>query len=203
MPAKKSSGKSMDITKPNAAPESSSRPIIVTNRPLLQDPMVTDASPTDADGEPKPVASPIAGSSKKIEPLTEATTETEPEDEKVADTGDAPAEPDTDEPEEKVVEINSDDDTKAQAAVVDAVVEGSTKSTEQLADDVEAARQEKVQQLVESKKYIVPLGQVTKRKQNQRSIMILVVLLVIVGAYVAADLGYIPLPFELPFQLFR
>ena len=199
MPAKKSSGKSMDVTKPNAAAESSSRPIIVTNRPLLQDPMVTDSAPTDTDGEPKPVQAPIAGSSKKIEPLSEGPAEKEDQEEM---TGDVTTDVDISEPVES--EANSDDDeSKTQAAVVDAVVAGSTKSTEQLADEEEAARQEKVQKLIESKKYVVPLGQVSKRKKNQQSVIILTVLLLLVGAYVAADMGFIPLPFDLPFELIK
>lgn len=198
----------MDITKPNAAPESSSRPIIVTNRPLLQDPMMTDAAPSADDDDAKPNPGPLAGSSKKIQPLADESSEETPstDNESVTqETEDALVPEEAEDTDEKETEKESspEDDDKAQAAVVDAVVAGSTKSTDQVADDIESARQEKVQQLIESKKYVVPLGQATKRKQHQQSVIMLVVLLVIVGVYLAADFGLIPLPFELPFQFFQ
>ena len=202
---KKSAGKSMDVMKPGATtPESTGRPIIVTNRPIMQDPMVKEADTSDdkAAEETTPKGTVSSGSSKVIAPLgsQEKTDEATPAAE-TDETSD-----DSDKPEvEAISSIPTPEEEQAQAAVVDAVVAsaGSNQSPEQQEQIAQDERHQRVQKLVESKKYVVPIGQVSRKKLHQQLFLLVGLAVVVFGAYLAADMGYIPLPFELPVHILK
>jgi len=79
----KSAPKVFDISKPGkSAPSSSSKPIIVSNRPILKDPMMVDEQPEDK--EDKEETSPTAISHVKIVPLTPDDDKDEAADQKDA-----------------------------------------------------------------------------------------------------------------------
>ncbi len=206
------SSKSMDIaTKGKKMPDTSARPIIVTHRPIMQDPMVTkDETPVS----PTPQ---LARSGKALTPDTtetdgqenepEQTTnaeepeqpqETQPEEtpkpdepaQEVAKDGvkDEPAErqsaePDTKKDESKPV-ASQTEDKDTQAAVVDAVVDQADVSSKKLKDDEARAEQEtrdKLAKLIADKKYFVPIGQVKKRKNRRNLVVLTLVVLVAVA----------------------
>lgn len=198
MPAKKPT-KSMDIQKPgDSAPDTSSRPILVTNRPMLQDPMmVSDQTPTaEKSAEEAPAsAQPMASGAKTIEPekdfAEESTKEKAPEDT----------------PPEVVAEKTQDslpdekDVAAAEAAaVVDAVVatanKGSGNSETEKQADADAKRKQAVQVLVDSKKYFVPTGQVSRLQHNKQVLILLILVAVVALVFLAVTLGFIPSPIE-------
>ncbi len=198
MPAKKPT-KSMDIQKPGeTAPDTSGRPILVTNRPMLQDPMmVSDQAPAaekSAEDAPAP-AQPMASSAKTIEPEKEFTDATAKE--KVSE--EAPVEVPEEKPLEEAHDSLPDENSAAEdSAVVDAVIatanKGSGNSEAEKQADADAKRKQGVQVLVESKKYIVPIGQVSRRKHNQQVLTLIILIALAAIAFLAVTLGYIPSP---------
>lgn len=202
MAATKKAGKSMDIQKPGeAAPDSSSRPLIVTSRPIMQDPMLTepgDKPESEAEASPKEQKS-MATSSKTIEPPK--SDDSAAEETEAAPTEDAEEKPlaqatDSIEPSSAT---SSDG-----AAVVDAVVNASPSlSNEQKADEADEKRKQAAQVLIDSKKYVVPIGQVSRARKNRQAIWLLILLVLIVAGYVVVDMGLVALPFELPIDLIK
>lgn len=199
---KKPNGKSMDIQKPgDAAPDSSSRPLIVTSRPIMQDPMLTETS-----DKPQPVAETtkeeqkiVASPTKIIEPpKADSLNSDEAEPDVPEDTDEKPLAPATD-------SIDPSSSTaSSESAVVDAVVNASPSlSTEQKADEADEKRKQAAQVLIESKKYVVPIGQVSRARKNRRAVWLLLFLLLVATSYVVADMGLISLPFELPIDLIK
>lgn len=76
----------MDVEEPGtSAPSSTSKPVIVTNRPILKDPMVVEATDEKADKPAEKTDAAVRGSSgkPKLEPLT-APTLAEDENEDVS-----------------------------------------------------------------------------------------------------------------------
>lgn len=199
---KKPAGKSMDIQKPGgAAPDSSSRPLIVTSRPIMQDPMLTEASDKpepETEAAPKEQKS-MTTSIKTIEPPKDATTASEQAEATPAkDAEEKPLAPATD-------SIDPSSNTSSdEAAVVDAVVNASPSlSTEQKADEADEKRKQAAQVLIDSKKYVVPIGQVSRARKTRRTVWLIVFLVLILAGYVVADIGLVALPFELPIDLIK
>lgn len=199
---KKPAGKSMDIQKPGeAAPDSSSRPLIVTSRPILQDPMLTEVSDKaepEVDAAPKEQKS-MTTSAKTIEPPKDDSPVAEKaEAAPTEDTEEKPLAPATD-------SIDPSSSTSSDgAAVVDAVVNASPSlSNEQKADEADEKRKQAAQVLIDSKKYVVPIGQVSRARKTRRTVWLVVFLVLIVAAYVVADIGLVALPFELPIDLIK
>lgn len=199
---KKPAGKSMDIQKPGeAAPNNSSRPLIVTSRPIMQDPMLTEASDKpepETEAAPKEQKS-MTTSAKTIEPPKSddpavAGAEVDPSE----DEEDKPLAPATD-------SIDPSSTTSSnEAAVVDAVVNASPSlSTEQKADEADEKRKQAAQVLIDSKKYVVPIGQVSRARKTRHLIWLLVFIVLITAGYVVADMGLVALPFELPIDLIK
>ena len=99
-PAKKGDSKKLaDVAKPGTTtPDATARPIIVTNRPILQDPMVVEEA-SSADDTPATEATPATPSSAKvtIKPIsvTDNTASEAPTDEAVK-TEDTETEPEAD-----------------------------------------------------------------------------------------------------------
>jgi hypothetical protein len=185
--------KTMDISKPGkSAPDTSSRPVIVTHSPTVQDPMVkTDQTPEET---PKPTE-PVVHTSRVIQPLTDNSEPEEPKsDSKKTD----------EEIKEDKTESNEE---SSEAAVVDAVADQAdlgpkNKKMGELSEE-EKKKQEELNNLIAEKKYFVPIGQVAHRR-NQRAVLVVVALLVILaGVYLAIDAGLVNLNVNLPFDLIK
>ncbi len=187
--------KTMDVSRPGkAAPDSSSRPVIVTHRPMVQDPMVKDK---DESKEPEDeTKKTMSYGNKVIAPLSE---ESNTEDSKTAvDETKTEVKETEDKPEETTKEEKpatspedietkpSSDQTGEEEAVVDATAEQVKTNKKPELSAEEKKRQEAIQKLVNEKKYVLPIGQFTKRRNNRRAVLILV--LVAVVAFMAADL---------------
>jgi hypothetical protein len=189
-----------DVSKPGeATPSSTSRPIINDHRASINqaDPMVTEHRP----GTKSPI---LANSERKIiAPLTD----TEKAETTVA----------TDKPaEEATVESSaSDKETKTEekpaeqasegAAVVDAVADQAADKRKQAeVDKKEQEHQEELHKLIEEKTYNLPIGE-AKRKRNTRisTGMLILLLAIVVGAYLAIDAGLIKVNIPLPYQFFK
>jgi hypothetical protein len=205
---KSTSGKSMDIQKAGeAAPDSSGRPIIVTHRPMLQDPMMAPAgeaasSETKKEDDKQPLSQSMTSSAKTIEPPKGSETT---EDKKTAE---AAPEPEAEEvPEEKSPEVTDSIAPNEETAVVDAVIasagNGSEKSETQKQEDEDAKHKQAVQVLVDSKKYFAPIGQVSRRKHNRRVITWVALLIVVAVSVFVVYTGIVSLPTEQVLNLFR
>lgn len=195
----KNSKKMADVTKPGkTTPNTTARPVIVGHKPLLkQDPMVNGSSDEEVQEQANKEQLDTNHTAKVIEPLKEESPkddETKPE--KTDSTDDT-----------KETENSTTDEDKPQseeAAVVDAVAEqaGSKKKETELSEE-EKKKQEEINQLIEEKKYFVPI-KIASHKRNTRSAVIaVIVLLVVAGIYLAADAGAIKLPFSLPFNFIK
>lgn len=110
--SKTSGGKILDITHPSkVTPPATSKPVIVSNRPIIKDPMVSGGAATPLDikdeSEPATTSAPVAPSKTKlvIQPLSEKDKET-PVKEPAAKAEESVAEPELneEEPDQKEAE---------------------------------------------------------------------------------------------------
>jgi hypothetical protein len=190
------SKKSMsDVAKPGAsAPSSSSRPIIVEHRAAIRpDPMISE------EDKPETKKPALAGSERKvIAPLTPAEADEKKEAEKPAEEPAKDIEP-TETPEPAEEETASEG-----SAVVDAVAgQASDRKKEVSEEKKEKEHQEALRKLVEEKTYSLPIGEAKTTRNARWSMVVLILLVVLVGAYVAADAGLFTLPFSLPLNLIK
>lgn len=212
MASKPDDKKTMDVAKPGkSAPDTSARPVLVTHRPMVQDPMVKDDPKADSSSEAlakgedqtaddtKSKPEPTTHGEKVISPVSdptvaEATEEPKPE----------PAE--VPEPVETAKPEKSAEETRAEeAAVVDAVADQATsdKRKQNELTDEEKAKQEAIQKLITEKKYFVPVGQVSHRRNQRLAIVFLVLVILLAGAYIAIDAGVIDIGVKLPLELIK
>lgn len=179
------SKKTMDVTKPgNSSPDTSSRPVIITHKPEVSDPMVNKTSETSVSPEKKEVTS---THNKVIQPLTNKD-------------------------EEQTIENSSADNTKTseqkeadqEAAVVDAVAgQADLGKKNDQKENEDKKRNEELQKLVDEKKYFVPIGQVSRRRNRRVLLVFIAILLIIAGVYLALDAGLIKNSIDLPFNLIK
>lgn len=190
----------MDIMHPGTGKpaDATTRPIIVTNRPVLQDPMVSGASDTpNVVPSAEPVSAPSPSSSKLVvQPLTAAPADTdadgviEPGEMKPAES-EVKADPSPDEPApdrssdktEPTDEADEDADGTPTTAAADAELAASAKAMEE------------IDNMVEEKTYFLPINSVEKRRSKHVFIfgMLLIVLLAVLWLDVALDAGFIKL----------
>jgi len=183
--------KIFDISKPGkTAAEPSSKPIIVSNKPALQDPMVKekidDFLAQDLDEPKKPEKKPetseekpkIAAEKVKIEPIKE----TEKTDEEKEATKETPQE-DKETPKDKKEPKETNDQKGVVGAIVD---QASEKRKAEIEDQDTKKREKEISRLVESKKYFVPIGE-KKRKRKTRHLLLLLVF-VLIASVMTVDL---------------
>lgn len=138
--------------------------------------------------EPTETTSVTSTHNKVIKPLSEqAPEESKPEKEE--------------EPEKKET---SEEETAKEAAVVDAVAgQADLGKKNDPHDEEERKKLEAVAKLVEEKKYFVPIGQVAHRRNQRALIIFLILLIALVGGYLAIDAGLVEVGVELPFNLIQ
>ena len=201
---KKPAGKPIaDVAHPGkSAPSASSRPVIVTNRPILKDPMMVDedAKTTLAEAStPKDEATEKSSSSGltklKIQPpaTPAAQPAEEPKSEPEKDTAAGP-EPDEIAAETKQAEpapASADDAEKPQ---VDTTAPDPTAEIEAEAKK-QAEHDNAIQKLADSKQYFLPINSVEKRRSKRFVALGIVVSLILVAAWadIALDAGLIHL----------
>lgn len=194
-PAKASDKKvKPDVARPGrSAPSSTSRPVIVTNRPILKDPMVVDVKFEDEDfGEDNLTH---AGA-PKLQPLD-------------TEQGEGPEDRQTEQPakkeepakeEEKVPSTSSESETKLDAEPPNDQAQASKTGSEPEFDEkdkIEAAEHAKqqaaVQELIDSRKYELPINSVEKRKARHFVVLgiLLAAFLALAWADIALDAGLI------------
>ncbi|HUP26365.1 MAG TPA: hypothetical protein VM124_01820 [Candidatus Limnocylindrales bacterium] len=198
--ASKETPKAMDVAKPGKVlPDSSARPVIITHRPMVQDPMVKADDKTDDGPDTKTPDSSIKISSgthgdKVIKPVSESlkAPETNEEIDPKPETSVA-----DDTPESK-------EDASAEAAVVEAVAdqaEVSVSKRDGKPTEEDKAKAEHLKKLIASKTYFLPVGQVARRRNRRMSVVLLLLIMLAAGAYLAIDakviLGNVKLPIEL------
>ena len=189
MPSKK-----MIDVKKDAPAEATSKPVIVTNRPIMADPMVKQASGApelEAAEKPKEVRAPSA-SKIVIQPIIHnddpEPVETPKPELKEEST---PVEPETPEPEQPA-EGGEPEDTQLPADATD-------KPTEE-DDPAEIERRPQLHVLVESQKYFLPITTAEQRKSRRTVVLgtILAIVLLLAWADIAVDAGLVNLPVNLP-----
>lgn len=201
---KKTSKKQVfDVAKPGKTPaEASARPIIVTHKPVVEDPMVSKNQPPDPDEEKpstEPATKPTGESSithgeKVLAPLHENTAEKP----KAAD--------EEDKTEDKAENKPTEQATDSTASDINAAAEELNEKKVQQEEDAKESkedleRQEKVTKLIEEKKYFVKVSETHHRHQSKSlGIIILCLLLVLIGVYIAIDTGLIETDFQLPYE---
>ncbi len=202
--------KVFDITKPGKGmPSSSSRPVIVSHKPSVQDPMVSSTSSPaeDVTGEEVAVedsAEKILKRPKKlrIEPLN-TTIETDSEDEEDVTVEDQLAQSEDEQKENP----DKDDNTKNEGSgerddVADAAADVATKKQAQEEAEKKAAEREKrqaeVNTLIANKQFFVPINAVKKRRAKLYVFLFLLALVFIAVGFLAAldaeliDIGITP-----------
>lgn len=184
-PAAKDS-KVFDVAKPGkTTPSTTSRPIIVTNHQLLQDPMVVDEqTSTDTPGEPaQPTTGKVLTGKLKIEPISK------PEDLKPAEDPEPEAatdpEPDTDDT------IEDQDD-----AVGRDTIKKASSDEQELIDKKAAEHQANLDKVALAKTYYLPINQVERRRSKHIAAagILLIILLGVAWGDVALDAGLVSIP---------
>ena len=166
-----------DVARPGKTPaDPTSRPIIVGHRPMLhQDPMVSNSDDADEPSVDETVPKKKSGfGTNTIQPSEEAAEEARDTKEKEA-------------AEEKIEEdkTDSDDQFGSSSAAVDALAgEVSAKREAEKASEAELKKQAELEGIIESRKYFVPVGEVSKRRMN---LIILGVLIFLILAVVAIN----------------
>lgn len=175
--SQKSSPKSMnDVTKPGQTPaQPTSRPVIIGHTAeLAQDPMVAIE---DAAAKTTPVVQPLA---VKVE---EKIIETPPENE-------LPVEESTEDPTPAEETAEDEGPKESSAAAVEAVAsEVSAKREAEKENEADLKRVAELEEVIASRKYFVPVGEVSKRRMTRLIVGMLLVLLVLlaVGINFAID----------------
>lgn len=187
----KNDQKTMDVTQPgDTAPDTTARPVIVTHRPMVQDPMMKAEEKTEENPTPEPPKKAEPVHNKVIQPLNEESTKENKEPEVISEAA----------PEQKP--------ETSESATVDAVVSGAGSTNKKKKDEQsseEKAKQETLQKLTADKTYFVPIGQGRHRRNSHRAwtALTLLIVTVIVGAYLAVDAGIIQTSVTLPVDVIK
>jgi hypothetical protein len=188
--------KVFDIARPGSGrPVEASRPVIANRSISVKDQMVTGVP-----NPPKEVLSAPSVSRKIIAPITEEDTLAPVATEVAATTTEEIAK----EPEvEKAVD---DTPTGSETAAVDALADATGKSREdQKAAEEQLKRDAALQELINSKKYVVPLAHdSTKNGDSKLAIIVLLALILLAsGAYIAIDSKVLKTNINLPYHFFK
>jgi len=187
--------KVFDVAKPGAtSPSSTSKPVIVGHKNMIDDPMVKAAASATLDGVPADDKESKANKesdesvgphqAKDIKPLNEPN-------EQAAES--APSEP------AKPAESNATDLTNIEAAktetadgkpagATDSLPETETDKTAEKPDKVdeeEQAKQAAIQKLIESKQYVVHVGEAHHRKHSKNMMIVIALVVLLLDGFTA------------------
>lgn len=184
----------------------------------IVDSTVNDAvkvsTPKDVPAKTESVAgSEKAPASADTEPTVVAETEDTPvEEEQVSEK--TPAEPeavaasDAVEPKQETDQVSTPEESpeSSETASVDALAEASEKpKLDQKLQEEESKREAALQELIDSKKYFVPLAHDSSKPKKRSGFMVFLVLLLVllVAGYVLVDAGIIDVGIKLPYDLIK
>jgi hypothetical protein len=225
-----------DVKRPDkVAPSSSSRPILVTNRPTLKnDPMMTpDDTKSDDDDtrtqpmshSPKiiaPVSADLLSSSDDSDEKSADSDENKVEDEQANDntqsseaTGKADSEevsssePDEDKAASSGSAIDGHGLKSAELPVTEIKPPSSDDERDPEAEvtaqeiaiaEAEAKREEEVEGIIASGKYVVPINAIERRRSRTATalLVLLAVVLAVILADAVADVGIVHVPASFP-----
>jgi len=207
-----------DVAHPDkTAPSMSSKPIIVTNRPLMKDPMVVEETPAEATEEPVAASSAtrikitplspnlntddksgVSDDTKEpdaAEPAAQAAASDEPEvatgAPDTSEASDAQPEPEpAATPEEPAITPEA---TDASGETPEGDVDGAMKKADTEAERKAAERIEELNKLAADKTYFLPINQRAHRRAHRMLVLTILVLVVLAIVWVdlALDAGLI------------
>ncbi len=209
--------KVFDVTPPGEAmPPSSGRPIIVTHKPGVSDPMVSpknkeleennkqeeETTPSAGEGQEMVIAKPkkarIEPLNTNIVPESPAKTAPDPEAEEKQEVS-------TDDPTDVATETADtssvvDDDTAHDIADVANEIAAKKEAQSEAAkrEAERAKRQEEIEALINSKEFFVPINSVQKRRSMKLILAVTVVFLVVIGFLLVLDLELIDIGIDPP-----
>ena len=211
-----------DVSKPGrTAATPTSRPIITPRGGMIkQDPMVSGASNdkgvVDEKSESrisakpelklKPILDdkPVEDDDKdKAKPETKQEKESaKPEKDDNKDDNKAGAKAEEKQPSEDKADDNTDNEGDESAAIDSLASSASSKKQTAQETEEEKKRSDKIKELAEGKNYYVPIVEGGHKATNERllSWLILILLLVSVGVYLAIDAGYLDVGIALPYN---
>lgn len=195
-------GHVIDVSRPGSSkPSATSRPVIVGSGKLMQDPMVKSAeAEDDADAASAPSST---GKSKIIQPLSESGNDKEadePEESEPAEAEKQAAEEGSDNPKEEDAEESApeaaaektDTENKSETAIVDAVIDQATSKKNTTKQEVETT-DDRIDTLIEEKKYFVSVGKTRKKRFNTIVISISIAAIIATVVVVANEYEFISL----------
>lgn len=203
-----------DVEEPGkSAPASTSKPVLVTNRPVLQDPMVVGKNNKDGDetGDEKPTEKrelkrtgaptiqPLDTPDTDDSPVTAATEADKPEVDPTAPEAEKPAEPSP--PEEPADEPVPAENEKPSPETPPSDKHGTITGSDQGKPTTDAERKlqaeasmqakhdEAIQKLVDEGQYVLPINTVEKRKAKNFVVLgvVLAIALVLAWLDIALD----------------
>ncbi len=210
------SQKFTDVSHPGrTAPSPNSRSVILAHRPIMRDPMMSPDLPDISKTEPK-TATTInvsRASGGVVQPLTNSTLVTstdipkdvsepkpatidEPEPIPEADSAPTPAKVtrlDEEAARPSSDKASSDNNTRSSSEANIGTKDVQSDAELAAAEEAEAARQAKIAELIETKKYYLPINTLEKQRTKQfvAGGVLLSVVLVAVWADIALDAGLI------------
>lgn len=176
-----------------ATPEPEIEPVVVEEKPtpvpavgkeaVIEETVLAKDEPKLEEPTPEPTAEPQPAAEASVEP-SEPVKAPEP-------------------PKDKPTEVESD----SSAGVDELAKSVETKKDAAKKAEEAAQKQESIQKLIDSKQYFVPIGHASPMKGAQKkgkgSMVIILLLAVLIGAYLAADVGLFDPGFDLPFELIK
>ncbi|HEX8227025.1 MAG TPA: hypothetical protein VF572_04115 [Candidatus Saccharimonadales bacterium] len=182
----------IDIAKPGSLPPASAtaRPVIVSNRAVMQDPMMVPLGDILTPEVETPAPQPAQQTAKRvIRPLGEAPPTGKDKD------SDGVVE-DSEKPSQAVAVKKEAVDTKPtsedRASITDPLGSAETDTDNSKQDEVSKA-QEEIDRLIEEKTYFLPINSIEKRRSRHASILGLLLIIVLGAAWlnIALDAGLI------------
>jgi hypothetical protein len=176
-----------DVSKPGStAPSSSSKPIIVSHKPIIKDSTLienTEQKPSNSNPEVlKAPSEKVEVSKTVIMPLSdnESNSESDQDDTK---------ESKKNQEKEPLSKSSKSTEKSQEETVVDAVISRAGDKKQKKLDEEELeAKKDRINNLVESKKYFVKVRQPkSKRKKRALLLVILLIIATFIGFVIAAD----------------
>jgi hypothetical protein len=187
-----------DVSHPDNSPsDKTSRPVIITNRPIMKDPMMVD----DETAKPEPLS--VDNLASEVKPLTAPTLKEDKPAKKPAKAIEEEPKPDVKpeaEPEPEAETETSDDDTpptdepKTDKPEPDAEEKSPTNpKADQVAAKAKQQAEADLQKLADSKQYFLPINSVEQRRTKRFIVLgiVLSLLLAVAWADIALDAGLI------------
>ncbi len=220
--SKKPSDKVDDVSKPGETPASSNaRPTITGHTPVIKnDPMVAFSSRNESEEEIQESDkknSYITRSRTKINPVSkDLTDDKEKEDQdgsEEEETTDSVPDKDTDKTSEKDTEDKKAEDSSektssagSDSAAIDALAQtADAKKAESKQEEEDKKHKEYIDGLSKGGKYRLPIIEGGHKGSAERLVswVFLLLLIASIGVYLAIDIGYINIGFDLPFEFIK